>query len=304
MSGWAIGLSTAASIGSSLYGANRAAQQQRDLLNQAQANKLNPAQVGADSLAAQGQLAPQALALNQLYGGQFANSNNVNLMGSLFGQNAYQQQLAQDPNFSKLPADIQGYLTQQAGKQGIGALGGQFSGKSQYENLLSIYQGMGGQLGTPEQADAFNKWTEDKGFGGWGEQGGNALAGSIGQWADSAKNIQAPGVIDMMQQADQKLNPNYQASLDQLKAASGVAPAMINAQGVNQSPFAGALSQFMANGTAPQIVGPSGQNQGMQHLSNLLGNSGYQAVQGAQAQGATGANYAGPAATAAIPQLA
>lgn len=287
----------------SVLAADKAKDAQQAALDQAQANKLNPAQVGADSLAAQGQLAPQALALNQLYGGQFANSNNVNLMGSLFGQNAYQQQLAQDPNFSKLPADIQSYLTQQASKQGIGALGGQFSGKSQYENLLSIYQGMGGQLGTPEQADAFNKWTEDKGFGGWGEEGGNALAGSIGQWADTAKNVQAPGIIDMMQQADQKLNPNYQASLDQLKAASGQAPATINAQGVNQSPYAASLSQFMANGTAPQIVGPSGPNQGMQHLSNLLGSSGYQPVQGQQAQGMFGPNFAGPAATASGPQL-
>ncbi len=302
---WAMVIGGGLAAAGSVYASNQAKNSQQAALDAAQSNKLDPAQVGMNSLNAQANLAPQALMLNQLYGGQFAGSNNVNLAGSLFGQNAYQQQLSGDPNFQSLPSDIQQYLTSQAGSQGLNKLGSQFSGKSQYENLLSIYQGMGGQLGTPEQADAFNKWTEDKGFGGWGDTdtGGNALAAGLGKWADTAKNTPTPGVTDLMAQADAKLNPNYQASLDQLKTASGQAPATINAQGVTQSPYAGSLSQFMANGTAPQIIGPSGPNQGMEHLSNLLGSSGYQAVQGQQAQGMWGPNFAGPAATAAGPQL-
>ena len=90
---WLLAAGVVGAVGSA-YSANKASQAQQDALNAAQANKLDPTQIGTNSLNAQANLAPQALALNQLYGGQFANSNNVNLMGSLFGQNAYQQQLA------------------------------------------------------------------------------------------------------------------------------------------------------------------------------------------------------------------
>jgi hypothetical protein len=300
-----------AALGSA-YAANKSSQSQQNMLNAAQQNKLDPFAIGQSTLNTQGQLAPQALALNNQWGGQFAGSNNNALMQSLFGASnlpGTTQALAQDSNFQKLPPDIQAYLNQQAGSQGLGSVAGGMQGKSQYENLLSIYQGMGGQLDTPEQADAFNKWTEDKGFGGWGDTatGGNALAGTLGQW-DSTKQLQNPGYADIITSLNKQLNPNYQGSLDALGKAAGQAPTTINApqisaSGANQSPFASSISQFMANGTAPQITGP-GPNQGMQHLTNILGNSGYQAVQGAQAQGATGANYAGPAATAAIPQLA
>lgn len=318
---WLLAAGVVGALGSA-YSANKASQAQQDALNAAQANKLDPFTVGSNSLNAQGQLAGQALALNNQYGGQFANSNNNALLQSLFGANnmpGATDALKQDKNFQTLPPDIQSYLTDQATKNGLGSVTGGMQGKSQYENLLSIYQGMGGQLGTPEQADAFNKWTEDKGFGGWGntDTGGNPLAATLGKW-DSTKQYQNPGYADIISSLNSKINPNYQSSLDALGKAANQAPTTINApqitpgyastttaQGgnVNQSPFATSISQFMANGTAPQITGPSGQNQGMQHLSNLLGSSGYQAVQGAQAQGAYGANYAGPAATTAVPQL-
>lgn len=315
---WAALGAGALAAGGTMYAANKGAQSNQAMLDAAAANKLDPATVGANSLNAQGQLAGQALNLNQQWGGKFAGSNNNALMQSLFGMNnmpGATQALAQDPNFAKLPADVQSYLSNQATSNGIGNVAGGMQGKSQYENLLSIYQGMGGQLGTPEQADAFNKWAEDKGFGGWGntEAGGNPLAATLGQW-DSTKQFQNPGYADIVTSLNKQLNPNYQTSLDALGKAAGQAPTTITPQqitaggasfnNVNQSPFATSISQFMANGTAPQITGPSGQNQGMQQLSNLLGSSGYQPVQGQQAQGMSGANFAGPAATAAIPQMA
>lgn len=315
---WAMVIGGGLAAAGSVYASNQAKNSQQDALNAAQANKLDPFSIGQNALNTQGQLAPQALALNNRYGGQFANSNNNALLQSLFGMNnlpGAADALKQDKNFQSLPADIQTYLSDQATKNGIGSVAGGMQGKSQYDNLLSIYQGMGGQLGTPEQADAFNKWTEDKGFGGWGntDTGGNPLAATLGKW-DTTTQYQNPGYADIISSLNKQLNPNYQASLDALGKAAGQAPTTINAPqitagsasagNVNQSPFATSISQFMANGTAPQITGPSGPNQGMEHLSNLLGASGYQAVQGAQAQGNSAANYAGPAATAAIPQLA
>ncbi len=314
---WAMVIGGGLAAAGTVYSANKSSQANQDMLNAQKANTLDPATVGANSLNAQGQLAGQALNLNNQWGGQFANSNNNALLQSLFGMNnmpGATDALKQDKNFQTLPPDIQTYLSDQATKNGLGSVTGGMQGKSQYENLLSIYQGMGGQLGTPEQADAFNKWTEDKGFGGWGntDTGGNPLAATLGKW-DSTTQYQNPGYADIITSLNKQLNPNYQTSLDALGKAAGQAPTTINPQqiaggsasygNVNQSPFANSISQFMANGTAPQIVGPSGQNQGMQHLSNLLGSSGYQQVQGSQAQGAFGANYAGPAATAAIPQM-
>lgn len=301
----AIALAGAASAGATAYSANKASQANQSALDAAQANKLDPWAIGSSALDTQAKLAPQAIALNQQYGGQFAGANNNALMQSLFGANnlpGATKALSQDANFQKLPADVQAYLSDQATKNGLGAVTGGMQGKSQYENLLSIYQGMGGQLGTPEQADAFNKWTEAKGFGGWGEGTGNATAATLGQW-DSTKQYQNPGMADIISSLNSQLNPNYQGSLDALGKAANQAPTTISAQGVNESGAAGSLSNFMAGGTAPQIVGPSGQNQGMQHLSNLLGASGYQQVQGQNAQGQTGANFAGPAALAATPQL-
>jgi hypothetical protein len=162
---------------------------------------------------------------------------------------------------------------------------------------------MGNTLdGTDASNNAFNKWTEDQGFAGWGDNDPNNLAASLGGISQSVASPTAPGVLDMISGVDQKLNPNYQSSLDALGKASQVAPGTITAQTANQSPYGDSLSAFMAGGTAPQVNGP-GANQGAQHLTNLLGSSGYQAVQGSQAQGMWGPNFAGPAATAAGPQI-
>jgi len=332
MSGWVYGISTAVSVGAKMIAANQAKKAAQGNLNASLAANLDPATVGANSLNAQGGLAGQAIDLNTKWGPQFANSNNMGLFSSLFGQGAMSglgaSQLQNNPNWSKFSPEVQNYLLNQGGGMagagaagaGAGATGAagmgpaQYpgatgssmagNGKSQYENLLSMYQGMGGKLGTPEDAEAFNKWTTDQGFGGWHENNNdpNNPAASLGGALDTANGgVNAPGVLDMMVGADQVLNPNYKASLDALGAAAGKAPTKIGYNNVANSPYGDSLAAFMRDGTAPQVNGP-GANQGMQHLQNLLASSGYQGIQGANAAGMTNVNLAGNAALSAGPQ--
>lgn len=330
---WAALGAGALAAGGTMYAANKGAQSNQAMLDAAAANKLDPATVGANSLNAQAGLAGQAIGLNNQYGSKFANSNNLGLFGSLFGQGAVNNltnsQIQSDPNFAKMSPEVQAYLTSQRGgtgpqvspnaNAGMGpvqfpATGGaqvpgMGNGKSQYENLMDLYQGMGNTLdGTDASNNAFNKWTEDQGFAGWGDNDPSNPAASLGQITNAAAgNVQAPGVLDMISAADKQLNPNYQPALDALGKAANVDPTKISANGitynnVNQSPHAGALGNFMANGTAPQVSGP-GANQGSQHLTNLLGSSGYMPIQGVTANGMSNVNLAGNAATSAGPQM-
>jgi len=142
---WAALAGGAMAAGGTMYAANKSAQSNQDMLNAQQANKLDPLQIGSNSLNAQAGLANQAIGLNNQYGSQFANSNNLGLFSSLFGQGAANNlttsQVQSDPNFSKLSPDVQAYLTQQRGTGGAqvlppdtanaGAAGGISNGKSQ-----------------------------------------------------------------------------------------------------------------------------------------------------------------------------
>lgn len=302
----AIGGSALVGAGASAYSSNAAKQSNQDMLNAQANNKIDPVTIGTNSLNAQAGLAPTALQLNNQYGGQFANSNNNSLVQGLWGQSSLPgttdlATLAKDANFAQLPANVQEYLGKQATQGGLGGLGHQFGG-SPYENMVGLYRGMTGKsVGTPEENDAFNGWTVDSGFQGWGQ--GEGLSTTLGKWGTTAANTPAPGVTDIIGKLDQQLNPGYADAMTKLGTAAGVAPGTITAPTVANSANAGTLQGMIGNSATPQVSAGNQANAGITGLQGLLGQSGYQSVTGSSVAAPGGPNLAGPAATSAAPSL-
>lgn len=289
-------LGALASAGTQAVLANQAKQDAKGALGNVP--QLNPAQIGQQSLDAQAALAPQQLALEQQYRPQFQNVGNWGAYQGLFGTTP-PPSITENANFAALPPDVQGYLQQLMGTQGAGAVTQQFASGTPYENLLGMYQGMGlgpqGGEWTDADRDAFNQWTIDSGFEGWGQ--GQGLSQTLGNWAQETS--QAPGLVDTLSKAHRELNPQVFSGLDRINTAAQQAPATVNAPGVNQSAAAGQLQSLFGQPT-PQVQGP-GANPGMDALSSILGTSGYSPVNAASVGAPQGANTAGGATFAATP---
>lgn len=296
MSGWVIGIGSAVGGIATAVGANQAA---KAVGSTPAPQPIDLSQLGLSSLNAQANIAPTQLQLENQYRPQYGNVGNNALQSGLFGQTGLQQNNQQDPNFAALPPEIQQILA--ANPQ----LAGQIAGKSGYDQISAIYQAAGNKLGTPDQNNAFNDWST-KNFGNWGGEGPAPGLQSLQSWEGSTSPggalAPAPGLVSILNQTNQALNPGLMSGLDKLNTAAGVAPATVTAPGVTQSKYAGDMTSLLG-GAVPQVQG-AGANAGMDALSGLLGGQGgYQPITASKVAQPGAANLAGPVATAATPQI-